>query len=235
MSEKYQSKEFNKNFFQWWNKDGEFALLHKINPVRNKYILKIISEYFKSENFAQFKLLDIGCGGGLVSSFFDKLEFNVTAIDPNPETIKAAIQYKIHNKLKANYINSNLVNFSKNTSEKFNIILCLEILEHIDDLENFLSLAIQLIDKNGLLIISTINKNIQSYIKMILLCEYILKIIPKNTHQYDKFLKPSYLNKILTKLEMKFLKLDGLDLNLLNGEFYISEKIKSNYFITYYK
>ncbi len=235
MLNQYQSEHFDKNLTQWWDTKGEFSLLHKINPLRSNYILNLILKYFYLKQPSKIKILDIGCGGGLVSSFFDQKGFNVTGLDPNAKTLNAAIKYRDQNKLKAQYINKDLENFIKDNKQHFDVVLCLEILEHIDNVDSFLSLLPKVVNQKGIVILSTINKNFESYIKIILLCEYLLGLIPHRTHQYSKFLKPSQINKILSKFNMKLLCLDGLNFSLTSRNFYISKCIKTNYFLTYYK
>ncbi len=233
-------QKFNKNYSQWWDSEGEFAMLHKINPIRCEYILKTIESFFCIEantDYSKLRLLDIGCGGGIVSSYFGSLGFNVDGIDPCNKNIQAATHYCRLKKINAKFYKATTEEFLNFNQARFDydIILCLEVLEHISDIKTFLFFTTQLLKKGGLVIFSTINKTLKSYFLLILLSEHILKIIPKKTHHYKDFVKPYKIIKIIETLDKKIIlhKMNGLNFDVLSNKFYISDNLDTNYFISF--
>lgn len=225
--------KFSKISNQWWDLEGGFKILHKINPLRVKFISDKIKQHFNrldnDKPLINLNILDIGCGGGLITGPLYKLGGNVTGIDPSPENINVARAYANKHDLKINYINSTPEELSRQ-AERFEVILCLEVIEHVVDPNYFIKSFTNLLLPGGMLIISTINRTIKSYFLAILMAEYILSWVARKTHDYNKFLKPSEINSILKNNQLTLKELTGVVFNLTDGTWQLSQDIDVNYF-----
>ena len=220
-------KHFNKLSNEWWSKSGKYKILHKIKSIRIKYILNHIS----SKNIKNFEILDLGCGGGLVSEPLAELGFNVTGIDFVEDNIKAAKLHASQNNLKINYYTQDIDNLS--LKNKYDLVILFEVLEHMDNWDITLLKIKKFLKKGGLIILSTINRNIVSNIIAIKFAENILKCVPKNTHDYNKLITPEELEKVLIKENFSILDFSGLVFNPLDRKWRLSKNIKLvNYFCT---
>ncbi len=172
---------------QWWNPDGALKTLHDINPVRLAYIDRQAS--LKSKT-----VLDIGCGGGILSESMATTGARVTGIDASEENIAIANEHAQQSGLDILYINSSAEEFMTANSEQFDVVTCMELLEHVPDPKSLINACSSLVKPGGHVIFSTINRNIKSYLSTIIAAEYMLSLIPKGTHSYNKFIRPSELN-----------------------------------------
>ena len=208
----------------WWSKNGKFKILHDIQPIRIKYILEVLNR----KNLNNTKILDVGCGGGLVSEGLSKIGANVTGIDFIKENINIAKIHAKKNNLKINYV---VKNFEKEKiTSKYDVIIILEVLEHLSNWEEFLKKIKFNLKKNGVLIISTINRNLISKFLTLDIGENLLKIIPLNTHTFYKFIKPEELEHALSSNSFKNIKFKGLNYDALKFRWILSENTKVNYF-----
>ena len=207
---------------EWWVENGAFKALHSFNLIRVKFLIEAINSY-SNKTLKNLKILDVGCGGGIFCEPLARLGANVTGIDTNKKAIHSA---KIHAKsqnLKIRYLNTNLV--SINSEEKFDIITCMEVLEHVDDVSTILQDIKRKLKKNGLFVGSTINKTLTSYITAIFLAENVLNLVPKGTHEWKKFIKPSYLKRNLIIEDFSHTRFKGLFYNpLLNNWKFINSQ-----------
>ncbi len=219
-----------KQLNDWWNLQGNYKILHKINPLRIKFILEKFGKRIEEK-----KILDIGCGGGLIASVLAEMNAKVTGIDENTENIKQAKDDAKKKLLKINYINNSLDTFFKKNKKKFDLILCLEVLEHVDDLENTLNKISKLMSKNSILILSTINRNIKSLIFAKICGEYILNWIPIGTHQFEKFIKPQEIDDLLKSKKMHLKEIVGMKFNPIQNKWFLSEDTDINYFMVFSK
>ena len=197
---KEEIQKFSKIADEWWDANGKFKPLHVFNPVRIKYIKeKCISHFNLKQNvdkpLSSLKILDIGCGGGLMSEPMCRLGAEVTGMDASSRNITVAQIHAEKNNLKIEYINSSPE--KNDLKKKFDVILNLEIVEHVDNLKLFLESSSQMLNKNGIMFIATINRTFESYIKAIVGAEYILRWLPIGTHEWNKFLKPEEIEQIL--------------------------------------
>jgi len=197
---KEEIQKFSKLADEWWDVNGKFKPLHMFNPIRIEYIIEQIKQHFKiKENRTNFlnglNILDIGCGGGLISEPMTRLGGKVTGIDASEKNIKVAKIHSEKNKLKINYINKSPEQLKND--KKFDIILNLEIVEHVDNVSLYLDSCNNLLKKNGLMFTATLNRSLISYFKAIIGAEYILRWLPIGTHDWNKFLKPEELEKLL--------------------------------------
>ena len=233
---KKEIEKFSKMATEWWDPKGKFKPLHKFNPIRIKYIKENIINDFKLKNktkpLEKINILDIGCGGGLLSEPMQKLGANVTGIDASIKNIKIAKLHAKKNRLKINYLCSSPEKLK--TNKKFDVILNMEIVEHVKDVSFFLKSCSKHLKKNGLMFVATINKTLKSYMFAIVGAEYILRWLPIGTHEWEKFVKPEELKNILKKNNLVLNKLDGMHFNIIKDEWNISKDISINY-ITKFK
>ena len=228
---KKEIEKFSKIADEWWNVEGKFKPLHKFNPLRIKYIKEKVMHHFninsKSKPLKNIELLDIGCGGGLLSEPMCRLGAKVTGIDASQKNIYVASYHSKKNKLKINYLCSSPENIK--LKKKFDVILNMEVVEHVDDLNLFLKKSSLMLKKNGLMFISTLNKTLKSYVFAIIGAEYVLKWLPVGTHDWNKFVKPEELINITKNNNLELIKIDGVFFNLLKNEWVISEDQSVNY------
>ncbi len=232
---KEEIQKFSKLADQWWDANGKFKPLHMFNPIRIEYILDVSTTYFKIDKNKKLpleglKILDIGCGGGLISEPMTRLGAEVTGIDASEKNINIAKTHAKKNKLKIDYINNSPEKFNK--EKKFDIILNLEVVEHVEDVNLYLSSCFHLLKKNGIMFTATINRTLTSYVKAIVGAEYVLRWLPIGTHDWNKFLKPEELEKYLNDLGLKTLNVKGLSFNPLLKRWRQSKNLSVNYIIT---
>ena len=234
---KKEIEKFSKIAEEWWNPDGKFRPLHKFNPIRISYIKENIIKTFKLENnkipLKDIKILDIGCGGGLLSEPMCRLGAKVTGIDASDKNIKIAKLHSKKNNLQIDYFCSSPEKF--NSKIKFDVILNMEIVEHVEDVNFFLKSCSRLLRKNGIMFVATLNKTLKSYVFAIVGAEYILRWLPIGTHQWEKFLKPEDLISILKKNNLKLDKVDGMNFNLIKNKWSVGNDKSVNYIAKFIK
>tara|TARA_B100000674_G_scaffold191525_1_gene156022 strand:+ start:1650 stop:2378 length:729 start_codon:yes stop_codon:yes gene_type:complete len=228
---KKEIEKFSRIAEEWWNPEGKFKPLHKFNPIRISYIKENIIKTFNLENkqmpLENVKILDIGCGGGLLSEPMCKLGAEVVGIDASDKNIKVAKLHAEKNSLNINYKCASPENLD--SKMKFDVILNMEIIEHVNDVDFFLKSCSKLLNKNGIMFVATLNKTLKSYIFAIVGAEYILRWLPIGTHEWEKFVKPDDLVNILKKYNLKLDSLDGMKFNLLKEKWSISSDKSVNY------
>ena len=234
---KKEIDKFSKLADEWWDPEGKFKPLHNFNPVRLRYIKDTITKKFgnKSEKLPlkNIKILDIGCGGGLLSEPLSRLGATVTGIDASDRNIKIAKKHLEKSKLNINYYCSSPEKFV--VKEKFDVVLNMEIVEHVDNVDFFLLKSSELLNKNGLMFIATLNKTLKSFVFAIIGAEYILKWLPIGTHDWNKFLKPNDLIKICKNNSLNLKNLVGVKFNVLKNEWIISKDSSVNYLAEFSK
>ena len=234
---KKEIEKFSNIADEWWDPHGKFKPLHKFNPIRIKYIKDNIIEQFKIRNktnpLSGINILDIGCGGGLLSEPMCRLGANITGIDASIKNIKTARVHAKKNGLKINYICSSPEKLK--ITKKFDVILNMEIVEHVEDISFFLKSCSKLLKKNGLMFVATINKTLKSYVFAIVGAEYVLRWLPIGTHEWEKFVKPEELKKILNKNNLSLKKFDGMHFNLIKDEWSITKDLSVNYIAKFLK
>ncbi len=234
---KKEIEKFSKIAEEWWNPEGKFKPLHKFNPIRISYIKENIIKTFKiSQNktpLKNIKVLDIGCGGGLLAEPMCRLGAEVTAIDASEKNINVAKLHSKKNDLKINYICTSPEKLQ--IKNKFDVILNMEIVEHVEDVNFFLRSSSKLLKKNGIMFIATLNKTLKSYIFAIVGAEYILRWLPIGTHEWEKFVKPEELISILKKNDLNIDRLDGMKFNMLTDSWTVSDDKSINYIAKFIK
>ena len=230
---KKEIEKFSRIAEEWWNPDGKFKPLHNFNPVRIKYIKDNIIKDFNIKSsdrpLKNIKILDIGCGGGLLSEPMCRLGASVVGIDASKNNIGVAKLHAKKNKLKIDYKVSSPEKMKTNI--KFDVILNMEIVEHVEDIDFFIKESSKFLKKDGLMFIATLNKTLKSYAFAIIGAEYILKWLPIGTHDWEKFVTPNDLINISKKNNLKFKKLDGMKLNIFDNSWKISSDTSINYII----
>lgn len=228
---KEEIEKFSKIAEEWWNPEGKFKPLHKFNPVRISYIKDNIIKTFKLENkikpLDKIKILDIGCGGGLLSEPMSRLGAKVVGIDASNKNVNIAKIHAKENNLTIDYVCASPENFK--TETKFDVILNMEIIEHVDNIDHFLKSSSNLLKKDGIMFVATLNKTLKSYLFAIIGAEYVLRWLPIGTHSWDKFVKPKYLIDISKKYNLEIDRLDGVKFNLLKNEWHLSSDKSVNY------
>ena len=230
---KKEIEKFSKMAAEWWDPSGKFKPLHKFNPIRIRYIKENIINSFKLKSkkkpLNKINILDIGCGGGLLSEPMTRLGANVTGIDASSKNINIAKLHAKKNKLKINYLCSSPEKLK--IQKKFDVILNMEIIEHVEDINFFINSCSKLLKKNGLMFVATLNKTLKSYLFAIIGAEYVLRWLPIGTHDWEKFVKPEDLKKILNKNNLKLEKLDGMNFNIISDEWSVSSDTSINYIV----
>ncbi|RZO61756.1 MAG: bifunctional 2-polyprenyl-6-hydroxyphenol methylase/3-demethylubiquinol 3-O-methyltransferase UbiG [Candidatus Pelagibacterales bacterium] len=230
-------EKFSKMAEEWWDPNGKFKPLHKFNPSRIQYIKSLVNERYKLKNdkkpFQGLSVLDIGCGGGLLSEPICRLGANITAIDASEKNIKIAKLHAKKNNLKINYINSSPEKL--NNKKKFDVILNMEIVEHVSDLDYFIKSCSGLLKKNGIMFIATINKTLKSYVFAIVGAEYIMRWLPIGTHDWNSFVDPEKLNTICSNFNLKKYKENGMSYNIILDEWRVSNDKSVNYISSFVK
>ncbi len=234
---KKEIEKFSKMADEWWNPKGKFKPLHKFNPIRIKYIKDNIINNFELKNKEKplkgVNILDIGCGGGLLSEPMRRLGANVTGIDASIKNIKIAKLHAKKNKLNINYLCTYPEKMKLN--KKFDVILNMEIVEHVENIQFFLKSCSKLLKKNGLMFIATINKTLKSYMFAIIGAEYVLRWLPIGTHEWEKFVKPEDLKNILKNNNLVLNRLDGMNFNIIKDDWNISKDTSVNYIAKFIK
>ena len=231
---KEEIQKFSNLAEEWWDVQGKFKPLHMFNPIRIEYITEKIREHFgldkKKQDFLKnLNILDIGCGGGLISEPMARLGGNVTGIDASEKNIKVAKIHAEKNNLKIQYLNTSPENFKE--LGKFDVILNLEIVEHVEDLDLYFQSCKNLIKKNGIMFTATLNRTFSSYVKAIIGAEYILRWLPIGTHDWNKFIKPEELEKDLLDKDFTTIDIQGLEFNPILRKWKKSKNLSVNYVI----
>ena len=217
--------KFDELAAKWWDKDGEFRPLHQINPLRVDFIEERSSMKDK-------KVLDVGCGGGILAEALSELGANVTGIDASENTIGVAKSHSRSIGSDVIYIQNTIEQYiSSHPNEKFDVITCLEMLEHVPSPNEIIKSCSNLLKDDGNIFFSTINRNPRSYLFAVIGAEYILNLLPKGTHDYEKFIKPSELAKWIREADLNSKETIGLSYNPITGNYWLGKDIQVNYMV----
>jgi 2-polyprenyl-6-hydroxyphenyl methylase/3-demethylubiquinone-9 3-methyltransferase len=223
-------EKFSKMAEDWWNPEGKFKPLHKFNPVRIKFIRdELIKKFGKIKNL---EILDIGCGGGLLSVPFARLGANVTGVDAAEKNIKIAKIHAEKEDIKINFVNDTIENLASK-KKQYDVIFNMEVIEHVDNVELFLSSCAKILKKDGIMFVATLNRTAKSYIFAIIGAEYVMNWLPKGTHDWNKFLKPSEINYFAEKNSLKLQQISGVKYNAFKDEFSLSDDVSVNYMMVF--
>jgi len=234
--DKKEIEKFSELASDWWNPDGKFKPLHLFNPARIQYIKEKLISHFGCEinskkPLNKLKVLDIGCGGGLLCEPMSRLGAKVTGIDASKNNIEFGKLHSQEMYLDIEYINCSPEKL--NFDNKFDVILNMEVVEHVADLDLFIQNCSKLIKKNGIMFVATINKNLKSYIFAILGAEYILRWLPIGTHDWNKFLSPQDLETLTNKNNFLVDETVGMKFSLFSNEWSKSNDSSVNFISTF--
>ena len=236
--DKIEVEKFSKLAREWWNPNGKFKPIHLFNPIRIRFIKEKLITFFELKSIdkkplKKLSILDIGCGGGLLCEPLRRMGAEVTGIDASKNNIHAAKLHAKEMNLNINYFNCSpeKLNFKK----KFDVILNMEVIEHVSNVNLFINNCSKLIKKNGIMFVATINKNLKSYLFAIVGAEYILRWLPIGTHDWNKFLTPQELESVANKNKLIQNDMTGVKFNMFLNKWEISRDTSVNYISTFLK
>lgn len=217
--------KFNNLAHEWWDQEGTFKTLHRINPTRMQFI--------KSQaTLINQEVLDLGCGGGILCEALAQDGANVTGIDLAPKSIEVAKLHLFESKLMIKYDCIDSASHALNKLKYYDVITCMEMLEHVDDPEQIIEQCAKLIKPQGMAFFSTINQNLTSYVLGVLVAEYALRLLPRGTHDYKKFIKPTQLQQMLNKHGFDLVTIKGIAYNPITNESHLTNNVKVNYILS---
>jgi len=233
--DKQEVEKFAKMAATWWDETGPMAPLHQLNPLRLKYIKQNICKYFELNEGADkplkgLNILDIGCGAGLLCEPLTRLGASVTGIDATSANIEAAKAHTKQSGLKISYINTTAEELLKK-GKQYDVVLNMEVIEHVANPAEFASTACNLMADKSIQFISTINRTPKSYLFAILGAEYILRLLPRGTHSWAKFLKPSEIAQFLQAKNLTIDDMVGVKYNPFTKDFSIIDDVSVNYML----
>ncbi len=215
--------KFAKSVDEWWSPTGDFRTLHQLNPLRLDYIQKTTPLIGK-------RVLDVGCGGGILSESLADAGARVTAIDASEVAIAAAENHRQHSALDIKYVCVTTEQYAAQNTEPFDIITCMELLEHVPDPQSLIEACSQMLKQGGTLYLSTLNRTAKSWLFGIVAAEYLLNLIPRGTHQFSNFIRPSELDHWCRIAGLSMQDITGLHYNPLSGSFRLGPGVEVNYF-----
>jgi 2-polyprenyl-6-hydroxyphenyl methylase / 3-demethylubiquinone-9 3-methyltransferase len=221
-------KKFDSLAARWWDPNSEFKPLHDINPLRMNFISRIT-------NLAGKKVLDVGCGGGILAEAMAHHGAEVTAIDLGKASLSVAKLHQLESNLEIDYQNISAEQLAQQQTGKFDVVTCLEMLEHVPSPESVVNACFQLVKPGGLIFFSTINRNPKSYLFAVLGAEYLLNLMPKGTHDYARFIRPSELAGWCREAGLQLQEQIGMSYNPLTKKYFLLENLDVNYLALYKK
>ena len=209
---------------RWWDPASEFKPLHDINPLRMEYIAERV-------NLVGKRVLDVGCGGGILSESLAAAGATVVGIDAGESPITVAKLHQLESGYNIDYRHTTIESLAEESPEPFDVITCLEMLEHVPDPNSVITTCASLLAPSGNLFLSTINRNPKAYLLMVIGAEYVLNMLPRGTHDYEKFLKPSEISSALRSNGLALNDLTGMTYNPLNRTYHLGSDVDVNYLV----
>lgn len=220
--------KFSKMAKEWWDSEGLLKTLHQVNPTRLEFIKKFCS-------FNTKEIIDIGCGGGILTESLLTTDNHVSGLDASADAINIAREHAKTNNKSINYINTTIEDLVETDNKKYEIVTCMEMLEHVPDPDSIIASISKLTKTGGIFFASTLNRNVKSYLLSIVAAEHVFNIVPKGTHEYAKFIKPYELVKSAENHGFKALKISGILYNPITNSFRLGRNPDVNYIIAFQK
>jgi 2-polyprenyl-6-hydroxyphenyl methylase/3-demethylubiquinone-9 3-methyltransferase len=229
-------EQFEKLAAQWWDPAGPMAMLHKFNPVRLGYICDQATGHFARDRkrldcLAGLRILDIGCGGGVLSEPLARLGASIVGADPAAANIEAARKHAAQSELKIDY-RATTAEALADAGERFDIVLAMEVVEHVADVGLFLRRCAEMVRPGGMILVATINRTLKSFALAIVGAEYVLRWLPRGTHRWDKFVTPNELEMAMERAGLRRRDERGVVYNLLADSWQLSDDMDVNYMMT---
>lgn len=218
-------EKFSQLASEWWDPNGKCKPLHIINPLRVEYVTTCCGTLTEKD------ILDVGCGGGILSESLAKLGANVTGLDLAEESLNVAKNHAQQNQLTINYIKSSIEDHAQQPNIQYDIITCMELLEHVPDPSSIIAACAKLLKPQGKLFLSTINRNHKAKLLLIYGAEYISRLVPKGTHDFDRFIRPSELMDLVEKAGLRPKDIIGMEYHLLKNQFRLGKNVDINYIL----
>ncbi len=215
-------EKFNQLAAEWWDPNGAFSTLHQINPLRVAYIQRFT-------DLKNLKVVDVGCGGGILCEALCNLGAQVTGIDLAPDSLSIAEEHAKQNRLAINYQNISADNLARHAPGTFDVVICMEMLEHVPEPSKIIDACAQLVTPAGHLFFSTLNRQPRSFVEAIVGAEYLLGLLPKGTHDYSQFIRPSELCQWARAAKIHIDAIEGLRFNPLTRQYKLGPNIQVNY------
>lgn len=220
---------------QWWDPHGPMAALHKFNPVRLAYIRDHAAAHFERnarglDSLNGLRILDVGCGGGVLSEPLARLGAVVVGADPSEPNIAVARQHAAQSGLAVDY-RATTAEALAEAGEQFDVVLAMEVVEHVTDVGRFVGLAASLVKPGGLLFVATLNRTIKSFALAIVGAEYVLRWLPRGTHRWDKFVTPNELDIAIAEADLGIIDESGVIYNLFADRWELSSDMDVNYMV----
>lgn len=209
----------------WWDPKGEFKPLHELNPLRLNYIDE------KSGGLFGKQVLDVGCGGGILSESMARIGANVTGLDMGEEPLEVARLHALEAGVKVDYIKNTAESHRDEHKQQYDVVTCMEMLEHVPDPQSVIQACCDMVKPGGWVFFSTINRNLRSYVETILGAEYLLKMLPVGTHDHAKFIRPSELMALVDNTDLLCRDAHGITYNPITGLFRYTKSVEVNYMI----
>lgn len=218
-------KKFEDMASRWWDLEGEFKPLHQINPLRLNYVLE------KANGLFGKKVLDVGCGGGILAESMAREGAQVTGLDMGKEPLEVARLHALETGTKLTYIQSTVEDHATANPQTYDVVTCMEMLEHVPDPLSVIQSCDKLVKPGGHVFFSTLNRNIKSYLFAIVGAEKLLKIVPEGTHDHNKFIRPSELLKMIDQTALQEQGITGLHYNPLTDTYRLGSSVDVNYIV----
>ncbi|AUI86358.1 bifunctional 3-demethylubiquinol 3-O-methyltransferase/2-polyprenyl-6-hydroxyphenol methylase [Vibrio azureus] len=218
-------KKFEDMASRWWDLEGEFKPLHQINPLRLNYVLD------KSVGLFGKKVLDVGCGGGILAESMAQQGADVTGLDMGKEPLEVARLHALETGTELNYIQSTIEEHAATHAGTYDVVTCMEMLEHVPDPLSVIQSCSALVKPGGHVFFSTLNRNVKSYLFAIVGAEKLLKIVPEGTHDHDKFIKPAEMMKMIDHTDLTEMGITGLLYNPITDSYRLGNNVDVNYIV----